>query len=87
MSERKLIAGVLTIFIFAALATAASAATYCVGSAPNCSGTAEPDLETALTKADSDTQGSDTIVLPAGTMSEVGGFSYFGHVQPRRCGT
>jgi hypothetical protein len=80
MSARKLIAGLLPILILAVFATAASAATYCVGSAPNCSGTAEPDLATALTKADADTVGADTIVLPAATMSQAGGFTYNGHV-------
>jgi PKD domain len=82
MNARKLTSSLLifTAFTTTAFATTASAATYCVASAPNCSGTAEPDLPTALTKADGDTQGSDTIVLPATTMSEVGGFSYSGHV-------
>jgi len=68
------------LLVFAITAATASAATYCVASAPNCSGTPEPDLTTALTKADADTQGSDTIVLPATTMSATGGYDYAGHV-------
>lgn len=58
----------------------AFATTYCVGTAPNCTGTAEPDFQTALTKADADTQDTDTIVLPAGTLSYVNGFVYHGAV-------
>jgi PKD domain len=68
------------LLVFAITAATASAATYCVASAPNCSGTPEPDLTTALTKADADTQGTDTIVLPATTMSATGGYDYDGHV-------
>jgi hypothetical protein len=64
----------------AASATAASATTYCVASAPNCTGTAEPTPEAALTKADADTTGSDTIVLPAATFSDPSGFLYNGRV-------
>jgi hypothetical protein len=62
------------------MASAASATTYCVASAPNCTGTAEPTPEAALTKADADTTGSDTIVLPAATFSDASGFFYNGRV-------
>ena len=66
--------------LFGTIATAASATTYCVASAPNCTGTAESTLEAALTAAGTDTTGSDTIVLPAATMSDASGFYYAGRV-------
>jgi PKD repeat protein len=56
------------------------ATTYCVGGAPSCTGTTEPDLQTALTKAGADTQGADTIVLPPATLTNPGGFLYGGTV-------
>jgi hypothetical protein len=71
---------ILSVVLMLCFAGSAFATTYCVGSAPNCTGTAEPDLQTALTEADIDTQGSDTIVLPAGTFSNTNSFYYDGHV-------
>jgi hypothetical protein len=79
-SSRAFVALATAILAFALIASSASAATYCVGSAPNCTGTAEATLEAALTKAGTDTIGSDTIVLPAGTLSDPTGFTYTGHV-------
>jgi PKD domain len=76
----SLVALATTVLAFALIASSASAATYCVGSAPSCSGTAETTLEAALTKADADTIGTDTIVLPAGTFTDPTGFIYTGHV-------
>src|SRR6185437_16701903 len=38
------------------------------------------DLGTALEDATLDTQGSDRVVLPAGTLSDANGFNYDGHV-------
>jgi len=60
--------------------SAASATTYCVASAPNCSGTPASTLEVALSQASDDTQGSDRIVLPAATFSNPDGFEYDGHI-------
>ena len=71
------ILGVVLVFGFAG---SAFATTYCVGGAPSCTGTAEPDFQSALAGADGDTQGSDTIVLPAGTLSNASSFYYDGHV-------
>jgi hypothetical protein len=71
---------ILSVVLMLCFAGSAFATTYCVGSAPNCTGTAEPDLQTALTEADLDTQGSDAIVLPAGTLSNANSFYYDGHV-------
>jgi hypothetical protein len=69
---------VLVTFAFACAAPAASATTYCVGSAPSCTGTSEPDLTTALAAANGDTTGVDTIILPTGTQTSPGGFIYSG---------
>jgi hypothetical protein len=71
---------ILGVVLMLCFAGSAFATTYCVGSAPNCTGTAEPDLQTALGEADNATQGSDTIVLPAGTLSTANSFYYDGHV-------
>jgi hypothetical protein len=56
-SSRAFVASATAILAFALIASSASAATYCVGSAPSCSGTAETTLEAALTAADADTTG------------------------------
>jgi hypothetical protein len=58
---------------------AAMATTYCVATPPGCSGTAEATLTAAITAANADSAGSDTIVLPAGTQTgPSGGYLYSG---------
>ncbi len=64
-------------------AQAASASVYCVtqpSAPPGCSGTTESSLANALSAADSDTTGSDQIVLPVGEQTDIFPYVYSGTV-------
>jgi hypothetical protein len=66
---------VLALAIGAIGATVAQATTFCVGGS-GCSGTSEPDLQSALSAAQSDPAPPSAVQLGAGTFSSPSGFHY-----------
>jgi hypothetical protein len=73
--KHRLLLPALAAVIFLLAAPSAFGAVYCVG-VPSCSGTAEPDLQTALDQAKSTTSTADQVVIGPRVYSAPTGFDY-----------
>jgi PKD domain len=74
--KHRLLLPALTAAILLLAAPSAFGAVYCVGQVPQCGGTHEPDLQTALDDAKNINGGADYVLIGPGTYTAPTGFDY-----------